>query len=361
MTLLPRLTRSLALLPILAAGAVFAQSPAGMSGAEDGNAPIAPLGPVWEEISPSWLTQTSPLQVAVQPGNPSCIIVTSPWQAVMVTQDGGLTWSNPYNDFVYDPAYPTWWVSDVAFNPAAPNQVVAVTLAGAYWSDDSGRNWYRCADPTAGACNFLALSPNGTAVAGGLFGDLFVYDWVSRTWPMENEISDGTMLTQLSFDAGDPSWLHIANEGDIFWTTPDLGVTLSKNGRNLPDNTWAVVCDPEIPGRAHATVGPDLYLTTTGPVGGTWVASGTGLPGTRIMSLIHHPRHPNVMFAGTIDTGVFCSPDRGTTWHPVGLRGMNHGTVVDLAISPDDPRYLYATCHAGSSSEGGFYRLRIRP
>jgi hypothetical protein len=354
------LSRSLAFVSILAAGAAFAQSPAATSPTTD--APHAPVGPTWEEISPPGLTATSPLAVAVQPGNPDCMIVTSPGKAVFVTQDGGTTWSNPDHDFNYhDPSIPTHFITGVAFNPASPNQAIVVGLGGAYRSGNSGQNWTRCPDPTAGSSNSMAVSPNGTPVAAGLFGDLFVYDWSTNTWPIANTIMGQVQLHALDFDANDPSWLYITNASDILWVTPDFGTTLYKGGRGLPAYTESVACDPVIPGRAHVTVGAQLYRTTTGPTGGTWAPAGTGLPGTQILCLYHHPLHPEFIFAGTVDHGVFFSPDRGDTWHPVGQRGMRHGSVMNLVISEDDPRYLFAAAHAGSMAEGGFYRLRIRP
>ena len=358
MTLIPR---ALAFLSLFAAGTALAQAPAGTATAPQ--TPRAPTAPTWEEISPAGLSQTSPLAVEVQPGNPDCIVVTSPIRSVFVTQDGGETWSNPDSHFNYstDPSLPTHFITGIAFNPAAPHQAVVVGMGGAYYSNDSGVSWHRCPDPTAGSSLFLAQSPHGTVVAGGVIGDLFVYDWATHTWPVENTIMNMVSLNQMDFDAADPSWLYIGNQSDVFWVTDDFGTTLAKGGRFLPANPLVVRCDPQIPGRVHATVGPDLYRTTTGPTGGTWAPAGTGLPGTQILCLIHHPRRPNYMFAGTVDHGVFFSPDRGDTWHPVGQEGMSHGTVVDLAISADDPRTLYATAHAGSMSEGGFYRLRIRP
>jgi hypothetical protein len=170
------------------------------------------------------------------------------------------------------------------------------------------------------------------------------------------------MLLGLDFDTN--GWLYLAHSTSPLYTTPDLGLTYRRFGRGLPTLVPAhdVVCDPQIPGRAHVVSDKKLYVTDDGPdgaSGGTWNETGVGLPDVDILSLIHHPAHPDIMFAGTVDHGVFISLDRGLTWRSMGLNGMTHTSAVDLAVSEDDPEYLYAACHSGGPGSGGLFRIRI--
>ncbi len=320
----------------------------------------------WEDLSPPILSQTSPLGVAVQPGNPDWIVVNTSLQGIAYSGDGGHSWHHNYLDFYIDNQTPSWWVNDVAFRPSAPNEAVAVTMSGAYWSTDGGVHWFKTAGQRPEGSFEVRAHPldDAVAVAAGQSGKLWVYDWNTRTWPHSRPVDLSSTLLSVDFDLNNPAWLYVAHQNNPLWVTDDLGVTMRKYNRGLPAFTRLVRSDPELASYAHATSGGDLYRTTDGPTGasgGSWQQRGLGLPGTDILSLIHHPTRPELMFAGLVDHGVYFSLDRGASWRPVGIQGMSHTTVVDLEISWDDPQHLYAACHGGLATEGGVYRLRIRP
>ncbi len=320
----------------------------------------------WEDLSPPTLGQTAPLGVAVQPGNPDWIVVNTSLEGICYSGNGGQTWHNNRLDFDLQPGRPSWWVTDVAFRPSAPHEMVAVTMSGAFWSTDAGVHWYETSGQRPEDALEVRAHPldDAAAAAAGLDGNLWVYDWNTRTWPHRRPVDLSSSLLSIDFNVEQPAWLYIAHQNSPLWVSDDLGQTFRKYNRGLPAFTRLVRSDPQYGSWAHAASAGDLYHTTDGPYGangGSWVKVGAGLPGTDILSLIYHPTHPELMFAGLVDHGVYFSIDRGLHWRPVGTQGMNHLTVVDLEISPDDPGHLYVASHGGSSTEGGVYRLRIRP
>lgn len=58
-----------------------------------------------------------------------------------------------------------------------------------------------------------------------------------------------------------------------------------------------------------------------------------------VHSLAVGPPESDLVIAGTADSGLFRSRNRGVTWEPAGLVGE---TVMSLAVAPDDPDRFYA-------------------
>jgi hypothetical protein len=357
--LLPSALISVALTAAISAQNVSTQNVAPPSGGSAGG-----VGMIWQDVSPAALAQTSPLSVAVQPNNGNRIVVTTPFEGIHYSGNGGQTWHHNYLDFYIDDWTPSWWVNEVVYRPTAPNEMVAITMSGTYWSDDNGAHWYSTAGQRPEGSLDLAANTNGTAAAAAdMFGNLWIYDWNTRTWPSSFNVGGATILTSVDFDSD--GWLYVGGDcNPAVWTTPDLGATWHKFGRNLPGDVHDVLCDPEISGRSHIISNKQLYVTNDGPSGGinaSWAPSGMGLPATDILSLIHHPTRPQIMFAGTLQDGVYISQNRGANWKPIGTTGMSHTAVVGMSICADDPQWLYAACHSNSAAAGAIYRLRLQP
>jgi photosystem II stability/assembly factor-like uncharacterized protein len=79
-----------------------------------------------------------------------------------------------------------------------------------------------------------------------------------------------------------------------------------------------------------------------------------GLEGGTITALAVDPRHPDTVFAATLEAGVFGSANGGRTWQPLDL-GPDVNRVDALAIAPGDPETIYAGTGRGvvKSTDGG--------
>jgi photosystem II stability/assembly factor-like uncharacterized protein len=75
----------------------------------------------------------------------------------------------------------------------------------------------------------------------------------------------------------------------------------------------------------------------------------TGLSATDTRTIIQHPSHPRVFWAGTEDEGMWQSLDGGRTWKKSNV-GIDHLTVYAIAIEqPEGPLYI-------GTHGGGVYR-----
>lgn len=316
----------------------------------------------WTDISPSWLQSTSPMQVSFQPGSPDRILLGTVAEGLLDSWDHGNTWSQEYYDFFIDQYIPSYWITDVIFNPSNPQEGLAVTMSGSYYTTNGGASWHRHGGYTMPTSSKMVVnSPDGSyAFATEFFGSLFRYDWSTMSWDTELLVHYGWGLYGLSFDQSVPAKLYMGSGLHYIYVSPDMGQTAYSFGGGLPGPALPVLADPEIPDRVLAASGSELYVKPESksrkPV---WFPYGTGLPGTTIHVIIHHPANADVMFVGLQDEGVYFSLDRGATWRPLTDRGLDHMTVIDLAINPEKPGYLLASAHSGDPVSGGLYKIRI--
>ena len=86
--------------------------------------------------------------------------------------------------------------------------------------------------------------------------------------------------------------------------------------------------------------------------GATFTPKSVGLPFAGVAetgSLQIDPRHPNVLYLGMEDGGVFKSTDAAETWFPInlGFGGTTHydTSITGLAMDPEEPDTLYAVTY----------------
>lgn len=86
--------------------------------------------------------------------------------------------------------------------------------------------------------------------------------------------------------------------------------------------------------------GLDIWTLTTSGVG-------------RVYAMVIDPSNQDIMYAGGLDLGIYKTTDGGVSWLPVN-NGLLLTSIQALAISQNNPQYLYAG--TGSGSNGGVYR-----
>lgn len=65
------------------------------------------------------------------------------------------------------------------------------------------------------------------------------------------------------------------------------------------------------------------------------------LRGGRTVALAGVPDRPNLFYIAAVNGGIWKTEDAGRTWHPI-FDGQPTGSIGALAVSPSDPRVIYA-------------------
>jgi photosystem II stability/assembly factor-like uncharacterized protein len=86
---------------------------------------------------------------------------------------------------------------------------------------------------------------------------------------------------------------------------------------------------------------------------GQWEPLGPGNIGGRTRTLVIHPAHPEIMYAGGVSGGVWKTTDGGQSWTPLA-DGIANIAVNSMAIHPEDPDILYV------GTGEGYFREIVR-
>src|SRR6266481_4455257 len=232
--------------------------------------------------------------------------------------------------------------------PSQPNLFYIGAVNGGVWkSDDYGRTWNPIFDhePTQ-SIGAIAVAPSDSNI-------IYVSSGEGLHRP---DLSVGNGIYK-SIDAG-KTWTH-------------LGL---RDGLQIP----ALAIDPRDPNKIFAAVlghpyGPNeergLFRTTDG--GQTWQKAIYKNENTGASDVEIDPSNPDVMYASMWEAregpwednnevngtggGLFKSTDGGNTWHPLTNGLPKDLAQIYVAITPSDPRRIYATVGM-SGGKLGVYR-----
>lgn len=234
-----------------------------------------------------------------------------------------------------------------------------VTVDRLYWSANQGASWAAAGQPgdrsiavMASSGDTLYLGSAGAASLGGVFrsGD------GGEHWEAASSGLSGRWIETIAVDPKQPGVLY-AQASDHLLASEDDGaswrLSLAAPGV-LVFGAGDLLVDPHLHGRVWSTTGDSLWRSDDG--GRRWLA----VPriGAGIGALAADPRTSGGVWAGGRN-GLFHSPN-GRAWKQVRpVRGENLG-VVDVAVSPADPRVVwvsgYASTTAGASLGPLLYR-----
>jgi photosystem II stability/assembly factor-like uncharacterized protein len=256
----------------------------------------------------------------------------------------------------------------------------------------------------------LAFRNIGPAIMSGRISDIVIHPLKRHTWYVAagsggvwKTENAGTTWTpvfdgQASYSIGcvtlDPSnpetvWVGTGENvsgrhvgfGDGVYKSLNGGKTWTNMGLGKSEHIGRILVDPRNSNVVYvAAEGPlwssggerGLYKTTDG--GKTWALSLEISKDTGVTSAEFDPASPDILYAaayqrrrsvaafmgGGPESGIHKSEDAGKTWRKltVGLPSGDMGKI-GLAVSPIDPRIVYATVEAGPE-EKGFYRSTDR-
>ena len=222
------------------------------------------------------------------------------------------------------------------------------TGGGVWRTEDAGTTWENLSDGQikAGGIGAIAVAPSavhriyvGTGSdcpRGNISPGIGLYrsNDEGESWEHMG-LREAGQIGKIVVHPKDPDHVYVAALGNIFGPNPERGIFRTKDG----GENWEKV----------------LFQSDT----------------TGAIDLVMHPKNPDILYAamwraerkpwtlidGGLEGGIWQSKDGGDSWEklegglPTGLLGR-----IGLAISPANPKRIWAMIQAAKEEDGGLYR-----
>jgi len=296
---------------------------------------------------------------------------------VYLSTDGGAHWEHVLSEGTRDPAD---CIVSVEFSLLAPSIAYAASANSIYRSNDRGRTWHRTTGAeqrywgppgvVAGRPIDIQVDPRDPdrLFINNYGGGNFLSTDGGRTWKDASRGYTGATILDLAVDAGNP-WHVLAVPNNGIFESVDRG---EEWVGATPDGffaSFAVTIDPTNP--AHLLAANDYAISQSRDGGRSWeIVKWSSDPwevGFRAIRFA--PSDPTTVYVGTARPealwsadalerqqgafGVLVSRDGGATWNEANDSTSANAAVIDLAVSRNDSRVVYA-----ATANGGVLRTR---
>ena len=274
-------------------------------------------GATWKTRAPAGFDSTSFGAVAFSSAQSG---VVASGGVVLVTTDGGRSWRSP----VFRGAAPAGQIADIALR----GRVGCLVGAGGmiFATTDGGSSWQEEASPTAADVLAVAVSGDGTAIAGTRAGDVMVRS--AGSWSVVATLADPVSAVAASGSPapgdGDPDLFVSAG-----WAVlgSDDGVTFAALP-GVPPAPWPGLAWLGLPGRSSVLAGPGGAGLWT-PTPATWLPTDPGTSGVRQAAA---PGGQSTAYLLTSTGGIVRTLSAGLEGASTALsrKGMTVGSSVTL-------------------------------
>ncbi len=339
-------------------------------GDDDGWEVSQPLHDMAEFASVAWMPRADG-------ETPRLIVGARSWfwgPSVMVSDDDGLTWSEPESGAVRfppeaDAALERVWTiqpdpreADVVWAGCEPHSLwrsadggSTFALNAALWAHPHRADWR----PGAGGAAIHTIVPraDGSMIVAMSTGGVYRSDdsdsgWVPANKGIRAEFQPdeypeyGQCVHRIAVDAADPDRVYAQNHGGVY-RSDDSGTSWSPIMAGLPaDFGFVVLAHPTrgetawvIPIAPETMFPPEgrLRLWRTDDAGATWSETGRGLPDGHYASVLRDAAHvvdvdgTAVLAFGTRNGSVYASLDEGESFTEVATRLPD---VLSVRVSP---------------------------
>lgn len=245
-------------------------------------------------------------------------------QSQTTTNGGNWVAKGPFNG---SPIGGIGRINRLTFDPNDPNTIWAGAPAGGLWkSTDAGNSWTSNTDllPNLGVSD-IAIDPTNTQVMYMATGDK---------------------------DGGDTYSYGVLKsiDGGLTWNSTGLTHNVSQLIRINdiyvnPTNTNIVI----------ASTSQGIYRSTNAAATFTQVQSGN------FNSIEQKPGNPDILYNSTIinaSSDIWRSTNNGVSWVQISSPNLPSSGArrIELAVTPDDPEYVYALMGASNNGFEGIYR-----
>ncbi len=259
---------------------------------------------------PTSLTNTSVIALAIDPLRPSTIYAVQMGMSrdILKSVDGGMSWSSINNNIPSGIA-----VTSVAVDPVSPTTIYAGGPNVIFKSTNEGATW-----------QFFSLP------AGPYYHD----------------------IQSIAVDPVSPLTVYAIVSGVGGYKSINGGTTWSP--LNLVLTSGHIVVDPLMPSIVYAGGLEGIFGSIDG--GTNWDAMNTGIKSMVVYSVAVAPVSSSVIYAGTLNRGIYKSTDQGADWNAISSGLTNAGKnlyVNTIVIDPVTPSTVYAGTYGVG---GGIYK-----
>lgn len=248
--------------------------------------------------------------------------------SMSITSAGSWVSVNPTGMFYQfnGSSYISGRTNSIAFHPSDVNTFYIAAAQGGVWkTTDAGVHWTVLTD------NLGSISSGDIAIDPANPNILY-YGTGELNYSQDSQYGDGMFK---STDAG-MSWTKIASAAT-------LGSYISKVIVN-PSNTNIILCSSR----------NGIFRSTN--AGNNWVQ----YLSANISSLIIDPANSQILYSatghGSVSSIIYKSTDNGISWVQINNGVSTAAGRIQLAISPDNSDYIYASVATTSGALNGLYR-----
>jgi hypothetical protein len=375
-------------------------------------------GSVW---GPPGVRAGVPIDVTVDPDNPSVLYANNYGGGVFRSVDGAVTWD------IWSKGFSGADIHIVHIPSDTPSSVYAIGRSGPYVSPNYGEDWVGLANGAATFAEWdaIASKPANSSVllmsdehqgvilfsndGGNNFSEVLRQPDADAADPSKRQgfrglafapSSPSVVYAGLSKDRG--TFLSSSPLGTVVYKSQDGGMTFSPMPGALDGtNVRRLIVDPSNADIVYAATTNGVYKSTTGAsnwaligslgsnkiealaidpqqpgyilvgeiFGGIWMSTNSGAnwvgplntgfssPNPYISSLVLDPVTQNTVYAGDLYSGVYRSTDHGNTWAPYPDWKMSGLTVRAVKDLAISGNVMYAATQGGGVFMFGAFRL----
>jgi photosystem II stability/assembly factor-like uncharacterized protein len=304
---------------------------------------------IWTSTDLGVTLARMPSSTAMYSGSRVWALLETPCGLMAGTDSGIYRWASKESRWTGLPS-PTdvQLITALAISPFDPNVLLAGAQPGAiYRSEDGGRSWKNLHVP---------IKP---FVNTGFFED--PNSIVSKTKSSRPAAQHWTRVTQIVFDAKDPSLVWVGVEIDGSWLSRDGGRTFTRHAAGLISDDvhgFAVLLNGSR--TVFATTNAGLHRSVD--EGENWVFQEIDSEWQYTRSILSNPGQLDQMLltngngAPGTKGRLFRSENAGRTWLDACLPGSVESSVYFLAAHPANPDLMFAAATLGQlyrSDNGG--------
>ena len=335
-------------------------------------------GATWFTIpqnNPSWFRNEDVNDIEIDPNDTDTIWVAYE-HYVAVSHDAGTTWETFYfasdeDRFCYSVAVDPFDSERVYVGTGGPNDtdmkgVIFITEdGGVKWSNQS------IVFDTLVWNNFLQIKFN-TKKQGEIWavnrkysdspcdGQVFMSTDYAKSWfHWSSALWDDTVH---DFGCINDILVHPVNPLRIFLSS-DEGIAVKTDGSaaktpwywTVDTSSTALCIPPKEPDTIYAALASTMAKSTDNGV--TWDTTSLSLP-CEFQTMKPHPDNPAVLFAGSLNQGIYTTTDRAQNWTTIN-NGIKANAIFDTALHPANPGTILCGTLAGVFLKSADALLRI--